>query len=216
MAYERTQTVLYALDLFGIAVFAITGALVAREKRLDLFGVSVIALVTAVGGGTLRDMMLGMTPVFWVRDTNYVIVALLAAIGTVAIVRIQELPQQILLVADAFGLAIFTLLATERVWHQGLPPLIAVIMGVISSVAGGIVRDLLSARIPLILRSELYATASLCGAVVFVLLTPLNPSVAAVLTVITTLLLRLGAIRYHWTLPVFAPPELPKTEPLSE
>lgn len=197
---------LYLLDLFGIAVFAITGALVAREKQLDLFGVTVIALVTAVGGGTLRDVMLGSTPVFWVRDTNYVIVAVLAAIGTVGVVRIRELPSQMLLVADAFGLAIFTLLGTERVWQQGLPPLIAVIMGVISSVAGGIVRDLLSARIPLILRSELYATASLCGAAVFVLLTPTNPSLAAGLTVLTTLLLRLGAIRWHWTLPVFAPP----------
>jgi uncharacterized membrane protein YeiH len=199
--------VLYWLDLFGIAVFAITGALVAREKKLDLFGVTVIALVTAVGGGTLRDVMLGTTPVFWVRDTNYVIVALLAAIGTVFVVRIRELPQQMLLVADAFGLALFTLLATERVWQQGLPPLIAVIMGVISSVAGGIIRDLMSARIPLILRSELYATASLAGAVVFVLLTPTNPSLAAGLTVLTTLLLRLGAIRWKWTLPVFAPPE---------
>jgi uncharacterized membrane protein YeiH len=198
------MAILYWLDLFGISVFAITGALVAREKQLDLFGVVVIGLVTAVGGGTLRDMMLGNTPVFWVRDPNYVVVAVLAALCTVVVVRYYELPQTALLVADAFGLALFTLLATEKVWQQGLSPLIAVMMGVISSVAGGIVRDLLSDRIPLILRSELYATASLAGATVFVLLAPINISLAAPLTLLTTLLLRLGAIRWHWTLPIFA------------
>jgi len=196
--------VLYLLDLFGIAVFAVTGALVAREKQLDLFGVVVIALVTAVGGGTLRDVILGNTPVFWVRDTNYVIVAIAAALGTVILVRVFEPPHQLLLVADAFGLAIFTLLGTASAWQQGLSSLVAIMMGVMSSVAGGVIRDLLSNRIPLILNSELYATTSLCGALVFVVLAPFDAALASFLTVVTTLGLRLATIRWHWRLPVFS------------
>ncbi len=194
---------IYLLDLFGVAVFAVTGALVAREKQMDLFGVVVVASVTAVGGGTLRDMMLGLTPVFWVEDTTYIIVAVIAALLTVVTVRLIELPTRILSIADAFGLAMFTLIGTEIAWQLGLSPLIAVVMGVIASVAGGVIRDLLSDRIPLIMRSELYATASLCGAVIFVLLAPVDESLASVLTVLTTLGLRLAAIRWNLTLPTF-------------
>lgn len=195
---------LYLLDLFGVAVFAITGALVAREKQLDLFGVIVIALVTAVGGGTLRDMMIGRTPVFWMADTTYVVVAVAAAVGTLFYTRLYTPPYQLLLTADAFGLAIFTLLGTETAFQQGLPPLIVVMMGVMSSVAGGIIRDLLSNRVPIILSSEIYATASFCGAVVFLVLMPVSVPAASLLTVCTTLLLRLAAIHWHWRLPTFS------------
>lgn len=198
---------IYFLDLFGVAVFAITGALVAREKQMDLFGVVVIALVTALGGGTLRDMILGNTPVFWVLNPVYIIVVTITALLTVVVTRIYELPRRILSVADAFGLAIFTLIATDLVLNQGLQPIIAVMLGVVSSVAGGMIRDLLSDRIPLILRSELYATASLCGAVVFVVISPIAHDVASILTVAITLGLRLAAIRWGWTLPAFKMPD---------
>jgi uncharacterized membrane protein YeiH len=194
---------LYLLDLFGVAVFAITGALVAREKQLDLFGVIVIALVTAVGGGTLRDVIIGSRPVFWVADPTYVIVAIAAGLGTMVFTRIYAPPYQLLLTADAFGLAIFTLLGTETALKHDLPTLIVVMMGVISSVAGGIIRDLLSNRTPIILHSELYATASFCGAVVFIVLAPASVPAASLLTVCTTLLLRLAAIHWHWRLPTF-------------
>lgn len=195
---------LYHLDLFGTAIFAITGSLVAREKQLDLFGVVVIAIVTSIGGGTLRDVLLGATPVFWITNTAYIIVASSAALATFAFIRFYTPPRRILLVADAFGLAIFTVIGTQTALDRDVSTLIAVIMGMMTGVAGGIVRDLLSDEIPLILRRDIYATASLSGAIVFAALssTALPDEFVTLCGVITTLGLRLAAIRWGWALPL--------------
>ena len=139
------ENLFYFSDLFGVAVFAITGALMAGRKSMDLFGVLVIAIVTALGGGTLRDLILDNHPVSWIRDDTYILVASLAAVGTVAWVRLtRPIHETGLLVADAFGLAVFTVIGTEVALQHQVPLSTAVIMGVMTGVAG----DRPSARLP--------------------------------------------------------------------
>lgn len=199
------QTLLYVMDLFGVAVFAITGSLAAGKKRMDLFGVVVLATVTALGGGTLRDLVLGASPVFWVSAPIYLLVAVVTAIVTFFLVRFCGLPLKLLSVADAFGLAVFTVLGTQKALDIGISPGIAVVMGIMTGVVGGIIRDILSGEIPLILRREIYATASLCGAVTFCLVSIAlqNQSFAAIASVIVTLALRLSAIKWKMSLPLY-------------
>lgn len=191
------------LDLLGVAVFAITGALAAARKSLDVFGVVVIALVTALGGGTLRDLVLGNTPVFWVDGTFYILVAAGAALLTFVVGRYRVISGGSLVVGDALGLAVFTVVGAQVALAHQTAPLIAVMMGMMTGVAGGMIRDLLTGEIPLILRQEIYATASLAGGTVFVLSThylPIGPW-NAVLGIGITFVLRLAAIRWQVSLP---------------
>ncbi len=196
---------LYFLDLFGVAVFAVTGALAAGEKRMDLFGVVVLALATALGGGTLRDVILGAYPLFWISNPTYIFVGTAVAVLTFVMARSVRPPAKALKFADAFGLAVFTVIGTGKAISLGVPGSIAVIMGVMTGVAGGIIRDMLSGEIPLVLKAEIYATASLCGALTFAILTrhfPATPLPAsAAITVI--LALRLAAIHWKLSLPIF-------------
>lgn len=196
---------IYWLDLFGTAVFAISGALAAGRKNLDLFGVIVLGLVTAVGGGTLRDATLGATPVFWVVDPVYIIVASTAALITVVLARLDRIPHGLLVKADALGLATFTVIGAEKALSLGFSPVIALVTGVMTGCFGGMIRDLLCGEIPLILQKEIYATAALFGAGVYVGvgLTPLPTAAAIWSGLLAALLLRLAAIRWHLQLPVF-------------
>jgi uncharacterized membrane protein YeiH len=197
------------LEHFGVAVAAITGVLAARGKRVDLFGVLVLAIVTAFGGGTVRDLCLGSTPVFWVKDPSYLLNA--AGVGVLAffVARVRQLPGTVLLVADALALAFFTMVGTQKALAMGTAAPIAVAMGVITGVAGGMIRDVMTGEIPLVFRPQiyLYATAALLGSVVFVLLHQWRPEQQANLLVATstTLGLRLSAIRWKLTLPEFDP-----------
>ncbi len=193
------------IDLFGVAVFAISGALVAGRKQMDLFGVIVLAIVTGIGGGTLRDLLLGSTPVFWIHDPTYILVAAGAAILTVVSAPFLSHRQNLLLVADAIGLAFFCVLGAAKALEAGTGPLIAMLMGVMTGVVGGLIRDLLAGEVPLILRRDLYATAAVAGAGLFALLTTLGISLAVAVWagMLTALALRLAAIRWHWGLPVF-------------
>lgn len=196
---------IYILDLFGVAVFAVTGALAAGKKRMDLFGVVVLALATALGGGTLRDVILGAHPVFWISNPVYIFVGTAAAVSIFILARFVQPPSKALQFADAFGLAVFTVIGTAKAISLGVPGSIAVIMGVMTGVAGGIIRDMLSGEIPLVLKAEIYATASLCGAVIFAVLTkyyPLLP-LPAVSAIIVILCLRIAAIHWKLSLPVF-------------
>ncbi len=198
------QQLIYMLDLFGVAIFAITGSLAAGKKHMDLFGVVVLATVTALGGGTVRDMILGIGPAFWVTDPTYLIVVVIAAITTFLLVRIKNLPAKALIVADAIGLAVFTIVGTEKAINADVSASISVVMGVTTGVFGGMVRDVLAGEIPLILRKEIYATASLCGAIVFYVIFAIfeleTPAVFASFLVI--LALRLAAIKWNISLPV--------------
>ena len=196
---------IYWLDLFGTAVFAVSGALAAGRKDLDLFGVLVLAAVTAIGGGTVRDLTLGAAPVFWVADPVYLWVAAGAGLVTVYLARHDFLHRGFLAIADALGLATFSVIGAERALSHGTGPGIAVLMGVLTGVVGGMLRDVLSGEIPLVLRREIYATAALLGAVVMVALSAVLPGTAipAWTGLTAALALRLAAIRWNLSLPVF-------------
>ena len=195
------------LELAAVGVCAVTGVLAAEDKQVDLFGVLVLAVVTAFGGGTVRDLLLGDVPVVWMRNPNYLLTAVLAGLGTFVVSRYRPLPRTVLLVADAFGLALFTMIGTQKGIAFGVTVPVGVLLGVITGVAGGILRDVLTGTIPLVFRPTiyLYATAALCGAVVYVLVLRWTPSeaVAAGSSVATTLVLRLAAIRWKVGLPLF-------------
>jgi uncharacterized membrane protein YeiH len=198
------QELIYFFDLFGVAIFAITGSLAAGKKHMDLFGVVVLATVTALGGGTVRDMILDIGPAFWVTNPTYLVVVVISAITTFLVVRIKKLPTKALIVADAIGLAVFTIVGTEKAINAGMSGSISVVMGVTTGVFGGMVRDVLSGEIPLILRREIYATASLCGAIVFyVIFVTFEFEILAVVTsFFVILVLRLAAIKWKISLPV--------------
>ena len=200
----------YILEHIGVSIAAITGVLAARGKQVDLFGVLVLALVTAFGGGTIRDVLLGKLPVFWMADQRYILNASVTAVITFYLVRYHELPGAVLMVADAFALALFTMIGTRKGMAFPVAPSIAVMMGVITGVAGGILRDLLIGEIPLVFRREiyLYATAAFGGAVAFVALThhfPDNGKWNAISSTLVTLLLRLAGIKWRIRLPMFRP-----------
>jgi uncharacterized membrane protein YeiH len=199
------ENLIYVLDLFGVAVFAVTGSLAAGRKHMDLFGVIVLAIVTALGGGTVRDVIIGAQPVFWIINPAYLLVATIFGLATFFIARFCELPAYLLLTADAFGLAVFTVVGIERALAFGIPVSIAVVMGIMTGVAGGMIRDILSGEIPLILSREIYATASLCGGIVFIAVYMIfNQHVPAAFASITiTLGLRLSAIKWNLSLPIF-------------
>lgn len=198
----------YAVEHVATVFAAISGAMAGRGKSVDLFGVVVLALVTAVGGGTLRDLILNAHPVFWVADPAYLVTATVSAVFYFVVARFWQMPHKVLLFADAGGLALFTALGVYKSLMIGVSPIVAVAMGVTTGVAGGVIRDVLTNEIPLIVRHQitLYATTSLCGATMFVLLhSRVQMSVAWSIAIGTTLLLRLMAIQWELRLPLFQP-----------
>lgn len=199
--------ILYLLDLCGVAVFAVSGALVAgRKKRFDLLGVAVIATVTAIGGGTIRDVLLDRHPVFWIEDPTYLLVILSAAALTIVYARFRQPPRISLLIADALGLALFTISGAQVAEQRNLSGTIVVVMGTVTGTAGGLLRDVLSAEVPLLLRqSELYATAAIAGATAYLMLQAagLGQMPSALLGMATVAGLRLASILWRLRLPVF-------------
>ena len=197
--------ILYVLDLVGVAVFAVSGALAAGRKELDLLGVVVLAALTAIGGGTLRDLLLNRHPVFWVADTRYLIVIIAAALLTVAYVRVLPVPGEALLVADALGLALFAISGAQIAEAAEYPAIVVVLMGTMTGVAGGVLRDVLTAQIPLILRRDLYATAAIAGIALYLVLQAVGVrrSGAAATGMLVVAVLRLLAIWRGLQLPVF-------------
>ena len=196
---------LYWLDLFGVIVFALSGALMAGRYKLDPFGVVVLAAVTAIGGGTIRDVILGTT-VFWVANPVYIFVILFTAILTIILIRRpKRIPKRFLLIADAFGLALFAVLGTQKALDLGVPTSVAVVMGIITGCAGGMIRDVLCNVIPMILRQEIYALAAMLGGCLFILFNSLGLSenLATVCAIIGALKLRLAAIYWQVSLPAF-------------
>ncbi len=205
---------LFYLDIFGVIVFALSGALMAGRYQLDPFGVVVLASVTAVGGGTIRDVIL-QTPVFWVEKPYYLYVILMTAILTIVLIRQpKRIPKRFLLIADALGLALFAVLGTQKALYLGAPIPVAVVLGTITGIAGGMIRDVLCNVIPMILREEIYALAAMLGGSLFILLRGLNWSDTHAMTVSISaaLTLRLAAIYWHVSLPAFHIVEKPKKE----
>lgn len=204
MNWEELQ-LLYWLDLFGVAVFAISGALAAGKKSLDLLGVVIIAVVTAVGGGTTRDLLLNRHPVFWILDPTYLTVIIIATLITIWYTRYKEPPQKALLLADALGLAVFTITGAQASQEVISSNVIIVIMAAITGTVGGLIRDVLTNKIPMILQRDIYATAALAGAVAYLLLqfTPLPSSINIIVGMMVVMGLRLAAIQWDLHLPRF-------------
>ena len=201
----------YLADLFGVAVFAITGALMAGRKSMDLFGVLVIAIITALGGGTIRDLLLDRN-VFWVVDQLYLMAAASTSLLTFFLARTVPVPPRLFLIPDALGLALFTIVGTQvsLQWHA--PWLVASLMGVITGVMGGVLRDILCNDVPLVfLKGELYATAAWLGALALIGLQAVGVSSvnASWVAMAIVLVLRLLAMRFNLTLPAFGPPKNP-------
>jgi uncharacterized membrane protein YeiH len=196
---------LYALSLLGVAVFAASGALAAGRKRFDWIGVGVIAVATAIGGGTLRDLLLDRHPIFWIADPAYLWVVGGSAVATLLYVRRRRPPASALLVADALGLALFTISGAQVAEEQGLPGLIVVTMGAITGAAGGVLRDVLCNEVPLLFGplDTLYATAAIAGACAYLGLQAagVERAAAALLGMGVVAGLRLAAIAWELRLP---------------
>ena len=209
--FQSLNSFPYILDLLGVSVFAISGSLAAGRKGLDLLGVITISIVTAIGGGTLRDILLDHHPIFWIQDPGYLIVIVIASLLTLFYVRFRKPPIRALLIADAFGLALFSITGTQIAEAANLHPIIIVVMGTITGVAGGVIRDILSAEVPLILRRDIYATAAICGSITYLLLQSFGfqDIVSVICSIIIVLVLRSLAIIWGLRLPVFKLPGKP-------
>lgn len=191
------------LDLLGTMAFAISGALVGREKRLDLFGILTLAFVTAIGGGTLRDVIIGITPVTWLTDLTYFYTIILSVIGALVFYKYLDYLRLSLFLFDTTGLAIFTLIGIEKGMSVGLHPVICVTLGTITACFGGVIRDILSNTIPIILKREIYATACIVGGLVFYALYYLkvDQDLNYIITSLTIIGIRLLAVKKAWKLP---------------
>jgi uncharacterized membrane protein YeiH len=197
---------LYLLDLIGVAVFAVSGALAAGRRGLDLLGVIVLGTVTAIGGGTIRDVLLDRHPIFWLVDPAYLTIIVVSTLLTVGYVRWRPPPNAALLVADALGLALFSVVGAQIAESAHVPALSGVLLGTVTGTAGGAVRDVLSAEVPLILRKgNLYASAAIAGTSTYFLLEAagIDRGSASLAGMTVCAALRFAAIWWGLQLPVF-------------
>ena len=199
----QLENVLFWFTIVAVAVSAISGVLIAGKSHFDLFGMIVIALATALGGGSLRDMLLNKD-VFWIQNQLFLIVALCAGVATFFYARRYRYSLKLFLIPDAMGLATFSIAGTMSALSSGAPWLVAGFMGVITGVAGGIIRDTMCNEIPIVFKSTLYATISLFGGLVFIALIRLGVDVvlAASTAGVLIFLVRLAAIKWRLSLPV--------------
>jgi uncharacterized membrane protein YeiH len=194
-----------ALEWFGIAIFAVTGALVASRKRMDIFGFILLGSATGIGGGSLRDLMLGQLPVFWVKDQVALVICIAVSAATFFLAHIPESRYRALLWLDAAGLALFCVVGADKALDAGTGPFVAVAMGVMTATFGGVIRDILGGESPLILRKEIYVTAALAGAGAYVGLIALGvaDAVATGAGFALCFSIRALALHYGWSLPVY-------------
>ena len=200
-----TVSFVYILEMAGTAAFAVSGALAASRKNMDIFGFVVLALMPAIGGSTVRDLVIGRTPVFWVDDNRYVAVAIVAALVVFFSSYKPGSRRRILIWMDAMGLALFAALGTEISLAHGAGPLVAIMLGVTTAVTGGMIRDIICNEIPLVLSREIYATAAFAASVAYVAAdrfgTPAQ--VALAIAVVAGFAVRALGIVYNWSLPSF-------------
>ncbi|MHA6280128.1 trimeric intracellular cation channel family protein [Salinimicrobium sp. CAU 1759] len=193
------------LDLLGTIAFAISGALSAMNRRLDLFGIFIIAFVTAIGGGTIRDTLIGNTPVTWMENTIYIY--LIGLVTVLAIIFRKDLDhlKKSLFLFDTIGLGIFTITGVEIGIQNDLNPIISITLGTMTGTFGGVIRDILCNEIPVIFRKEIYATACIVGGMAFILLyeAGMQQDLIYVLTSLTVIVIRLMAVKFHISLPSF-------------
>jgi uncharacterized membrane protein YeiH len=193
---------IYILDLTGVLVFAISGVLTAIDYDFDVVGATIIGAVTAVGGGTLRDLMIGETPVAWMRDTNYLWVVLSAVALSYLFKKYILKLRRSMFLFDTIGIGLYTILGLQKTLNIGLTIPIALTMGIVSAVFGGVLRDILTNNVPLIFRKEIYATACLAGGVVYLVLGQVSGVVYInmIVAMLTVFIIRVLAVKYNWSL----------------
>ena len=194
---------IYALDIAGTFAFAISGALVASKKDFDIFGVLIIAFVTAVGGGMLRDILINAHPINWIGDLNYIWTILIAVVFTFLFKsKIAPLSKTMFLF-DTIGIGVFTLLGLQKGLLFELHPFVALVMGMISAVFGGVLRDVLTNEIPLIFKKEIYASACLAGGLTYLLLSyfSISENIQFSISAAVVVIIRTIAVKYKLELP---------------
>lgn len=193
------------LWFIGIIAEAMTGALCAGRKQMDLFGVVIIGCATAIGGGTLRDMLLGNYPLIWVENVHYLVAIAFASLLTVIIAPVMRYLSKLFLTIDALGLAVFSIIGAQKTLMLGFSPVMAIVMGVVTGVFGSVIRDVLCNQVPLVFQKELYALVALLTASLYIALD--HFAVTSWLNLALSLTFGFGfrmlAIRYHWSMPKF-------------
>lgn len=191
------------IDILGTVAFAISGVLVAMEKRLDLFGVLIIAFVTAIGGGTLRDLLIGNTPVGWMQDLTYVITIFISVVVAIIFVNKLKYLRKSLFLFDTIGIGLYTMVGVEKGLEAELLPIMCIFLGTMTACFGGVIRDILCNEIPVIFRKEIYATACILGGGSYFLFTlfPIQDGYAYVGAILVVIVLRLIAVKFDVRLP---------------
>ena len=203
------QQLIIALNWFGICIFAVSGALVASRKQMDIVGFALLGSVTGIGGGTIRDIVLGAQPVFWVKEPAYLVACVIVASLTFFIAHIPQSRERLLLWFDAVGLALFSVTGAYSSLLLGASPVIAVALGVSTATFGGIMRDILGGDSPIILRQQIYITAALLGSTIFVGMigAGLGRDLSAAVAFTCAFALRAAALHWNLSLPRYRRPE---------
>ncbi|QTE23374.1 trimeric intracellular cation channel family protein [Polaribacter cellanae] len=198
------MSVIYVLDILGTFAFAVSGALVALDKKLDIFGVIIIAFVTAVGGGMLRDVLINAHPINWIGDLNYLYTIFTAVLFTFLFKSKIAYLSKTMFLFDTVGLGVFTLLGLEKGLSYNLHPIIALIMGMTSAVFGGVLRDVLTNKVPLIFEKEIYASACLAGGIIYLLVyqfTIIPENINFIISASVVIIIRAVAVKFNLELP---------------
>lgn len=198
-----TYELLKLIDILGTTAFAVSGVFAAIQKKLDIFGILIIAFVTAVGGGSLRDMMIGDLPVAWMKNISYFIIIILTTTFVIIFHNHIRNFQKTLLVFDSIGLGFFTILGIQKGLVFGLHPAICIALGTVTACFGGVIRDISLNNIPLIFQKEIYATACILGGVLYFMLlnTGININIVDFVCIVFIFIIRLLAVRYNLSLP---------------
>ncbi|MCW3085659.1 MAG: hypothetical protein JWP12_3025 [Bacteroidetes bacterium] len=200
------MTIQYILEILGTGFFSISGALAANDKaKPDWFGASFIGFITSIGGGSLRDILLGSYPLVWIHDTNFMYAIFIGVILASVFFKILIRLRKTFFLFDTFGIAMFTIVGTEKALSLGVHPMIAAIMGMFSAVMGGVIRDVLTNEIPIIFKKEIYATACLAGAILYLVLNYIGCERNAnfLLSALLIIVIRIIAVRRNLSLPKF-------------
>ncbi|HTO39068.1 MAG TPA: trimeric intracellular cation channel family protein [Brumimicrobium sp.] len=196
-------------EIIGTAAFSVAGAFAAKEKKLDIFGVFIIAFITALGGGTLRDMLIGKVPVTWMLDLSSSVVVFITTIVVLIFKTEIKNYHKTLLFFDAIGLGFFTVVGIRTGIEFGMNPLISIALGTITACFGGVIRDVSLSNIPLVFQKEIYATTCIFGGLIFFILYKLDVPVliSEVICLVSVVLFRLLSVRFNWHLPTSLRPK---------
>ncbi|MBU2902833.1 trimeric intracellular cation channel family protein [Maribacter dokdonensis] len=193
----------FIIDILGTIAFAISGVLVAMDKRLDVFGVLIIAFVTAVGGGTLRDLLIGIKPVGWLNAPVHLLIIVVTVMLAIIFVKQLKYVRKSLFLFDTIGIGLYTMVGIEKGLAADLLPVMCIALGTITACFGGVIRDILCNEIPVIFRKEIYATVCILGGLVYFVLIqfPINDTIAYSLAILTIIIMRVLAVRFKISLP---------------